>query len=80
MDTTALDAAARRYRLAEAELDKARAELTAEVATVLDGNEERGAQADVARRTGWSREQIRQIMQRHAKAKRATQASSEPAK
>ncbi|MFE6225459.1 hypothetical protein [Streptomyces sp. NPDC057854] len=71
MDTTALDAAARRYRRAEAALDKARAELTAEVVALLDGNEERGAQAEVARRTEWSREQIRQIMQRHAEAKRA---------
>ncbi|MFF9199982.1 hypothetical protein ACF09L_32725 [Streptomyces sp. NPDC014779] len=62
MDTTALDAAARRYRRAEAALDKARAELTAEVVAVLRATDERGAQAEVARRTGWSREQIRQIM------------------
>lgn len=64
MDTTALDAAARRYRRAEAALDKARTELTAEVVAVLRSTDERGAQAEVARRTGWSREQIRQIMQR----------------
>lgn len=64
MDTTALDAAARRYRRAEAALDKARTELTIEVVAVLRSTDERGAQADVARRTGWSREQIRQIMQR----------------
>lgn len=62
MDTTALDAAARRYRRAEAALDKARTELTAEVVTVLRSTDERGAQAEVARRTGWSREQIRQIV------------------
>ncbi|MFC8583316.1 hypothetical protein ACFUGD_01885 [Streptomyces sp. NPDC057217] len=62
MDTTALDAAARRYRRAEAALDKARTELTAEVVACLRSTDERGAQADVARRTGWSREQIRQIM------------------
>ncbi|NML54785.1 hypothetical protein HHL19_18730 [Streptomyces sp. R302] len=72
MDTTSpLDAAARRYRYAEAELDKARAELTAEVVAELDGNDKRGAQADVARRTGWSREQIRQVMAQHAKTKKA---------
>ncbi|MFG3349527.1 hypothetical protein ACGF1Z_31270 [Streptomyces sp. NPDC048018] len=62
MDTTALDAAARRYRRAEAALDRARAELTAEVLAVLRSTDERGAQAEVARRTGWSREQIRQIV------------------
>lgn len=62
MDTTALDAAARRYRRAEAALDKARTELTAEVVAVLRSTDERGAQAEVARRTGWSREQIRQIV------------------
>ncbi|WSA76594.1 hypothetical protein OG930_13875 [Streptomyces sp. NBC_01799] len=28
----------------------------------MRSTDERGAQADVARRTGWSREQIRQIM------------------
>ncbi|MER8233500.1 hypothetical protein [Streptomyces sp. NPDC094049] len=71
MDTTALDAAAQRYRRAEAELEEARAELTGEVVALLDGNEERGAQAAVARRTEWSREQIRQIMRRHDEAKRA---------
>lgn len=62
MDTTALDAAARRYRRAEAALDKARTELTTEVVAVLRSTDERGAQAEVARRTGWSREQIRQIV------------------
>lgn len=62
MDTTTLDAAAKRYRRAEAALDKARADLTTEVVALLRSTDERGAQADVARRTGWSREQIRQIM------------------
>jgi DNA-binding phage protein len=62
MDTTALDAATRRYRRAEAALDTARTELTAEVVAVLRSTDERGAQAEVARRTGWSREQIRQIV------------------
>lgn len=71
MDTTALDAAAKRYRRAEAALDKARAELTDEVVATLQATDERGAQAEVARRTGWSREQIRQIMQRAAEAEQA---------
>lgn len=62
MDTTALDAAARRYRRAEAALDKARAELTAAAVACLRSTDERGAQAEVARRTGWSRERVRQIM------------------
>ncbi|MFG3140781.1 hypothetical protein ACGFZA_31820 [Streptomyces sp. NPDC048211] len=64
MDTTALDAATRRYRRAEAALDRERAALTAEVVALLQSTDERGAQAEIARRTGWSREQIRQIMQR----------------
>lgn len=72
MDTTALDAATRRYRRAEAALDKARTELTDEVVAVLRSTDERGAQAEIARRTGWSREQIRQIMQRAAQAPSAT--------
>lgn len=66
MDTTALDAATRRYRRAEAALDAARTELTAEVVALLRSTDERGAQAEVARRTGWSREQIRQIMRASA--------------
>ncbi|WP_326630636.1 MULTISPECIES: hypothetical protein [unclassified Streptomyces] len=44
------------YRKAEAALDKARAELRAEVVAVLRSTGERGAQADVARRTGWAAE------------------------
>lgn len=63
MDTTALDAATRRYRKAEAALDKARADLTGEVLTWLESRSgERGAQAEASRRTGWSREQIRQLV------------------
>ncbi|MFJ7067517.1 hypothetical protein [Streptomyces sp. NPDC101115] len=76
MDTTALDAAARRYRRAEAALDKARTDLTAEVVALLQSTDERGAQAEVARRTGWSREQIRQIM-RAAAADRRPDAEEE---
>ncbi|MEV5851430.1 hypothetical protein [Streptomyces anulatus] len=72
MDTTALDAATRRYRRAEAAFDRARTELTAEVVALLRSTDERGAQAEVARRTGWSREQVRQIMQRAAQTPPAT--------
>lgn len=61
MDTTALEAAAQRYRDAEAARDKARAALQAEVVAALRSTDERGAQAEAARITGWSREQIRQI-------------------
>ena len=76
MDTTALDAAARRYRRAEAALDKARAELTAEALACLHSTDERGAQAEVARRTGWSRERIRQIVvEAGAKAEAAARAA-----
>ncbi|MFF7610722.1 hypothetical protein [Streptomyces lavendulae] len=71
MNTATLDAAAQRYRSAEDALKRARAELTAEVVLYLRATDERGAQADVARRTGWSREQIRQIMQA-AKAEQPT--------
>ncbi|MFD6349552.1 hypothetical protein ACFWF9_33265 [Streptomyces roseolus] len=41
-------------------------------------NDKRGAQADVARRTDWSREQIRQITAQHAKAKKAEAPASAP--
>ena len=64
MDTTALEAAARRYRKAEAALEKARAELQAEVVGVLQGSGERGAQSEVARITGWTREHIRKLLLR----------------
>lgn len=73
MDTTALEAATRRYRKAEAELDKARAELQAEAVAVLRSSDERGVQAHVARITGWTREQIRQIKNK------ADAAEAEPA-
>ncbi|MEU0667165.1 hypothetical protein ABZ508_02690 [Streptomyces lavendulocolor] len=61
MDTTALEAAAKRYQKAQAALDKARAELQAEAVAVLRSTDERGTQARIARITGWTREQIRQI-------------------
>lgn len=64
MDTTALDAAAERYRNAEDALRRARAVLTTEVVAYIRSADERGAQAEASRRSGWSREQIRQIMQR----------------
>lgn len=64
MDTTALEAAARRYRKAEAALETARAELQAEVVAVLRGSSERGAQAEAARITGWTREHLRKLLRR----------------
>ena len=62
MDTAKLELAAQRYRDAHEALDVARADLQAEVVSVLSGTDERGAQAQVARITGWTREQIRLLM------------------
>lgn len=62
MDTAKLELAAQRYRDAEKALDAARADLRAEVVSLLSGTDERGAQAQVARITGWTREQIRLLM------------------
>ncbi|WP_031186834.1 hypothetical protein [Streptomyces sp. NRRL S-1896] len=62
MDTAKLELAAQRYREAEAALDAARADLRTEVVSLLNGTEERGAQAQAARVTGWTREQIRLLM------------------
>jgi methylphosphotriester-DNA--protein-cysteine methyltransferase len=68
MDTTALDAAARRYRRAEAALELARAEMAAEAVALVRTHDERGVQAEVSRRTGWSREYIRQLVKAAAEA------------
>lgn len=62
MDTAKLEVAAQRYREAHAALDAARADLQAEVVSVLSSTDERGAQTQVARITGWTREQIRLLM------------------
>ncbi|MEU8760670.1 hypothetical protein [Streptomyces sp. NPDC048659] len=62
MDTTTLDTLTRRYRRAETALDEARAALATEVVRLLAAHDERGAQAEIARRTGWSREQVRQVV------------------
>lgn len=62
MDTAKLELAAQRYRDAEEALDAARAALRAEVVSLLSSTDERGAQAQVARITGWTREQIRLLM------------------
>jgi hypothetical protein len=62
MDTAKLELAAQRYRDAQEALDAARADLQAEVVSVLRSTDERGAQAQVARITGWTREQIRLLM------------------
>ncbi|MET7935024.1 hypothetical protein [Streptomyces sp. NPDC005322] len=62
MDTAKLELAAQRYREAEAALDAARADLQAEAIAVLRQTEERGAQATVARITGWTREHLRRLL------------------
>jgi hypothetical protein len=62
METAKLELAAQRYRDAQADLDAARTDLQAEVVSVLSGTDERGAQAQVARITGWTREQVRLLM------------------
>jgi hypothetical protein len=62
MDTAKLELAAQRYRDAEEALDAARADLRTEVVSLLSSTDERGAQAQVARITGWTREQIRLLM------------------
>ncbi|MGW2721469.1 hypothetical protein [Streptomyces sp. NPDC001492] len=62
MNTAKLELAAQRYRDAHDALDAARADLQAEVISVLSSTDERGAQAQAARITGWTREQIRLLM------------------
>ncbi|MFB4424793.1 hypothetical protein C5F59_027405 [Streptomyces sp. QL37] len=64
MDTARLELAAQRYREAEQAFDAAREDLQAEAVAVLQQNEERGAQATVARITGWTREYVRRIKKR----------------
>jgi hypothetical protein len=62
MDIVKLELAAQRYRDAQEALDAARADLQTEVVSALSSTDERGAQAQVARITGWTREQIRLLM------------------
>lgn len=61
MDTTELDAATLEYRQAQEVLDRARKRLAGEVRSFLSANPQWGAQALVARRTGWSTEQVRKV-------------------
>lgn len=62
MDTANLEYTARRYRDAEAALEKVRAELQIEaVAFLQQYASERGAQATAANITGWSREHLRSL-------------------
>lgn len=61
MDTAKLELAAQRYRDAEEALDAARTDLQAEAVAALRQADERGAQATVARITGWTREYIRKL-------------------
>ncbi|MFJ4473203.1 hypothetical protein ACIP2X_37715 [Streptomyces sp. NPDC089424] len=62
MDTAKLELAAQRYREAEAALDAARTDLRAEAVAAMRQDPKRGDQAEVARITGWTREQIRLLM------------------
>lgn len=59
MDTAKLELAAQRYREAEAALDAARTDLRTEAVAAMRQDPKRGDQAEVARITGWTREQIR---------------------
>lgn len=62
MDTAKLELAAQRYREAETALDAARADLQAEAVVFLRQTDERGAQAAIARITGWTDEHLRRLM------------------
>lgn len=62
MDTAKLELAAQRYREATAALDAARADLQAEAVSAMQLDPKRGDQAEVARITGWTREQIRLLV------------------
>lgn len=62
MDAAKLELAAQRYRDAIDELDGARSDLQAEAVAAMRQEHKRGDQAKVVRITGWTREQIRQLM------------------
>jgi hypothetical protein len=62
MDIAKLELAAQRYREATAALDAARADLQAEAVAAMSDDPKRGDQAEVARITGWTREQIRLLV------------------
>lgn len=64
MDTVKLEAAAQCYREAEAALAAARTELRAEAVAAMRQDPKRGDQAEVARITGWTREQIRLLVRK----------------
>jgi hypothetical protein len=76
MDTVKLELAAQRYRDAHNELDAARADLQTEVVSVLINADERGAQAQVVRITGWTREQVRLLM-KDARKRAATESEED---
>ena len=61
MDTARLELAAQRYREAEEALEAARSDLQTEAVAALRQTDERGAQATVARITGWTREYVRKL-------------------
>lgn len=68
MDTAKLELAAQRYREAIDALDAARADLQAEAVAAMRQEGKRGDQAEVAKLTGWTREQIRLLMKAAEKA------------
>lgn len=77
MDTAKLEKAAQRYRDAVAALDDARTDLQAEAVAAMRQDPKRGDQAEVARITGWTREQIRLLM-KAAEAEAAAPARPDP--
>lgn len=62
MDTAKLELAAQRCRDAEEALEAAREDLRAEAVAALRRTDERGAQATVARITGWRRVYVRRLL------------------
>ncbi|NEB79090.1 hypothetical protein G3I40_28295 [Streptomyces sp. SID14478] len=68
MDSAKLELAAIRYREAEAALDAARADVQAEALAFLRDTDESGAQAEVARITGWTGTHLRRLAKKAEEA------------
>lgn len=80
MDTAKLELAAQRYREATAALKVARADLQAEAVSAMQQDPKRGDQVEVARITGWTREQIRLLVNKaeEERRERESEASRPP--
>ncbi|MEU6123434.1 hypothetical protein [Streptomyces sp. NPDC047123] len=65
MDTAKLELAATRYQEAEAAFEAARADLRLEALACLQDTDERGAEAEVSRITGWTPEDLRRMAENH---------------